>query len=109
MKTSFRTRRDFLKKSSAATAAAGAAPYFAWTEKAIANKEANDRPRIGCIGVGGMGTGGAQQHAAFGDVLAVCDVDSGRAEKARQDEKIGKGKADASGDYRKVLDRNDID
>jgi hypothetical protein len=31
------------------------------------------------------------------------------AERARQDPKIGKGKADAYGDYRKVLERKDID
>ncbi len=31
------------------------------------------------------------------------------AEQAKNDPEIGKGKADAYGDYRKVLDRNDID
>ena len=49
------------------------------------------------------------QHAGFGDILAVCDVDAQHAERAKQDGKIGKGKADSYGDYRKVLDRNDID
>ena len=49
-----------------------------------------------------------QGHAKFGDILAVCDVDSDRAEK-RASDKIGKGKADAYTDYRKVLDRKDID
>ncbi len=56
-----------------------------------------------------MGTGDARGHAQFGDVLAVCDVDTNHAERARDDEKIGKGKADVYGDYRKVLDRDDID
>ena len=103
------TRRDFLK-TSAATATAGAViPYFAWSPKAFANVAANDRPRIGCIGVGSMGTGDARGHAGFGDVLAVCDVDSGHAERAKNHDKIGKGKADAYGDYRKVLEREDID
>lgn len=45
----------------------------------------------------------------FGDFLAVCDVDRGHAEKAREDRRIGKGKADAIEDYRKLLDRKDID
>ena len=76
---------------------------------AFANNSANDRPQIGCIGVGSMGTGDAQGHANFGDIVAVCDVDSRHAERARNDEKIGKGKADAYGDYRKVLERDDID
>ena len=109
MKDSSTTRRDFLKKSAAAATAAGAVPYFAWTQSAFANAVANDRPRIGCIGVGSMGTGDAREHATFGDILAVCDVDSKRVEKAKYDDKIGKGKADAYGDYRGVLDRKDID
>jgi predicted dehydrogenase len=84
-------------------------PYFATSPKAFANQDANDRPQIGCIGVGSMGTGDAQEHARFGDVVAVCDVDSRHAERAKNDDKIGKGKADAYGDYRKVLERDDID
>lgn len=102
-------RRDFLKTASAATAAATVVPYVAWSPKAFANDSKNDRPRIGCIGVGSMGSGDARAHAGFGDILAVCDVDSRRAEKAKHDDKIGKGKADAYGDYRRVLERDDID
>ena len=102
------SRRDFLK-TSAAAAAAASVPYYAWQPKAFANQEKNDRPRIGCIGVGSMGSGDASHHAHFGDILAVCDVDANHAEKARNAENIGKGKADAYGDYRKVLERNDID
>ncbi|QDU97063.1 Gfo/Idh/MocA family protein [Lignipirellula cremea] len=102
------SRRDFLK-TSAAAAAAGSVVYFPWTQKAFANEEKNDRPQIGCIGVGSMGSGDARAHAGFGDIVAVCDVDSRRAEKAKMDPKIGNGKADAYNEYRKVLDRNDID
>jgi len=103
------TRRNFLKTSAAAAAATSAIPYFGWSPKAFANASPNDRPKIGCIGVGSMGTGDARAHAAFGDVVAVCDVDARHAERAKNDGKIGKGKADAYGDYRKVLDRKDID
>jgi len=109
MKKPDSTRRDFLKKSAAAAAVGGAVPYFAWSEKAFANQSANDRPRIGCIGVGSMGSGDAHGHANFGDIVAVCDVDSKRADKAKNDGNIGKGKADAYGDYRKVVERKDID
>ncbi|HLQ43216.1 MAG TPA: Gfo/Idh/MocA family oxidoreductase, partial [Planctomycetaceae bacterium] len=103
------TRRDFLTTTTATAAAAGALHYFPWSQKAFANDAKNDRPRIGCIGVGSMGTGDAHGHAGFGDILAVCDVDSRHAERAKNDDKLGKGKADAYGDYRKVLERNDID
>jgi predicted dehydrogenase len=104
------SRREFLKTSVAAAAAGGAVPYFHWTQRAFANVAANDRPRIGCIGVGNMAMGfDCPQHAEFGDILAVCDVDSQRAERAKNDPRVGKGKADCYEDYRKVLERNDID
>jgi predicted dehydrogenase len=107
---SFRlTRRAFLKTSAAATTASAAVPYFAWSQPAFANNAAGDRPTIGCIGVGSMGTGDAHEHSGFGDIVAVCDVDSKHMERAKNDGRIGKGKADAYGDYRKVLDRKDID
>ena len=103
------TRRTFLQKSAAVGAAGSAIPYFSWNEKCFANDAKSDRPQIGCIGVGSMGTGDAKAHAKFGDIIAVCDVDSRRSEKAKEDKDIGKGKAEAYGDYRKVLDRKDID
>ncbi len=101
------TRRDFLKHS-AAGAALGAisAP---WTRSLLAVGDANSRLGIGCIGLGGMGTGDAKQHAQFGEILAVCDVDAKHADRAKNDKQIGKGKADAYKDYRQVLDRKDID
>lgn len=103
------TRRQALKSAALVTGAVATTPYFNWSEKAFANQAQNDRPNIGCIGVGSMGTGDAQGHANFGNVVAVCDVDERHALRAKNHERIGKGKADAYGDYRKVLERNDID
>ena len=105
------SRRRFLGSSAVGAAAVtgGFVPPVAWTSRAFANAAANDRPRIGCIGTGSMGTGDAHQHAQFGDILAVCDVDDRHASRAREDGNLGKGKADAYRDYRKVLERNDID
>lgn len=102
-------RRGFMKTSAAAAVAAGSIPYFSWTEKSFANQDKNDRPQIGCIGVGSMGSGDARGHASFGDIVAVCDVDSKRAWNAKYNDQIGRNVADAYEDYRKVLDRNDID
>ena len=102
------SRRQFLK-STAAVAAVSTTAYFPWTEKAFANQDKNDRPQIGCIGLGGMGRGDAHRHSHFGDIVAVCDVDSKHADRAKNDGRIGKGKADAYSDYRKVLERKDID
>ncbi|NIL99264.1 MAG: Gfo/Idh/MocA family oxidoreductase, partial [Planctomycetales bacterium] len=106
--TDQRNRRDFLKRTAAATAAASV-PYVSWTQQAFANREKNDRPMIGCIGLGGHGTRDARELSQFGDIVAVCDVDTGHAQRAKNDQRIGKGKADAYGDYRQLLDRNDID
>ena len=103
------TRRGFIGTSAAAGAAASTVPYFAWSQPAFANESANDRPVIGCIGTGSMGMGDAKQHARFGDIVAVCDVDSRHADRARNDGGVGKGKADVYKDYRKVLERPDID
>ncbi|MFO1063829.1 MAG: Gfo/Idh/MocA family oxidoreductase [Pirellulales bacterium] len=103
------SRRSFVKRSAAAVATTAFVPYVLSSQRAFANVQASDRPLIGCIGVGSMGTGDAHGHSQFGDIVAVCDVDSGRAEAAKNDPKIGAGKADAYKDYRKVLDRKDIE
>ena len=102
------SRRSFLGTSAAAGAAAGIVPFRLDADGVC--QPGRHRPAgIGCIGVGSMGTGDAQDHAHFGDIVAVCDVDSRHAERAKNDERIGKGKADIYGDYRQVLDRDDID
>lgn len=102
------TRRDFLK-ASAATAAV-ATPYFFTGSSLIADdakaSEANDRPLVGQIGCGGQGNGITNGARGFGDIVAVCDVDRDRAEGAKH--KWG-GKSEIYEDYRKLLDRKDID
>ena len=83
-------------------------PYWFTGADAWANqtKSKNDRPRIGLIGVGGRGSTIAHEAAKFGDIVAVCDVDLRHAEAAKA--AFG-GTADVFQDYRKLLDRKDID
>jgi predicted dehydrogenase len=104
------SRREFLRTSSAA-AAATIVPYWFSTERTLAEetKSKNDRLRVGCIGNGGMGRGDASAAKGFADILAVCDVDRSHAEKIKNDPKLGAGKPDIYEDYRKLLDRKDID
>ncbi len=102
------SRRSFLTNSAAAAAAVTTVPYFSTSAKAKP-QSANDRFKIGCIGTGSMGTGDAHGHANFGDIVAVCDVDFDHMYRAKYDPKIGKGKAEAHRDYRKILDRKDIE
>ena len=102
-------RREFLRAgaTAAALAALGGSPGAA--AGAAAFRAKNERPRLALIGAGGQGTWDAIRAAHFGDFVAVADVDRNHAEKARESDRIGKGKADAVEDYRKVLDRDDVD
>ena len=95
-------RRDFLKSASACIVGGLSTP--ALLSRAAESK--NDRFVVGAIGVGGQGTSIADRARKFGDIVAVCDVDRTRAERAR--DKFG-GKAEICGDYRKLLDRKDIE
>jgi predicted dehydrogenase len=100
-------RREFLRVSAASSLLLPLAP----TGRTLAQetRPKNERPRLALIGCGGQGTGDAHGAAHYGDFLAVCDVDKSHAAKAKDDRNLGKGKADVYEDYRKVLDRNDID
>lgn len=98
------SRRNFL---SICGAAAGAMMISTDRTMADDTKSPNARPRVGCIGTGGMGRGDANAAKRYGDIVSVCDVDRGHAESANKD--IAGGKAEVYEDYRKLLDRKDID
>ena len=101
------SRRRFLK-TSAAIAAGSALP--AWlieqSRSYAATKPVlpNDKPNIALIGCGGQGRYDTTLAAKFGNVVAVCDVDSKHAEEASK----RFGGAKAYKDFRKLLERDDI-
>jgi len=66
----------------------------------------SDRFRIGAIGLRHQGAVITENALPQGDVVCICDVDRKVAEMAKQ--RMG-GTADVCGDYRKLLDRKDID
>ncbi len=101
-------RRSFLKSSTAACAATSI-PYFFSNPRTLADeiKSKNDRMTIGVIGAGGMAGGNMRAAKDWVDVVAVADVDRGRAKQFSQF--ISKGKADLYEDYREILARDDID
>ena len=91
------SRRSFLV-SSALTAAA--------SRSAIG---ANDKIRVGFIGTGTRGSymaTVAEQHEDC-QILAMCDVHSGKLDKAVSG--LKKSKPDTYKDYRRVLERKDLD
>jgi predicted dehydrogenase len=110
------SRRQFLKTSAAAAATV---PYFSWSAPLIAQdaktESKNDRPLLGCIGTGDRWNAVGPQAMNFADCVAVCDVDSNHAEKGKktaleQNAKKGRERTvEVYEDYRKLLDRKDID
>ena len=100
-------RRDFVRGLSAAGAAAMLLPA---SQRAFGYQSANDRPVFATIGLRNQGWTITSKSFKFADFAALADVDAGvlgtHVEKV---EKAQKKKPDSYKDYRKVLDRKDID
>ncbi len=108
-------RRNFLKSSAAMAAAATVFPWVE-TSKPVWAQATSDRLRMGSIGVGSMGRGDAHGFNNLCDIVAICDLDedyglartinSGIGKKNEKGETIA---PDTYKDYRRVLERDDID
>src|SRR5687768_12389977 len=100
-------RRIFLKQGGAAAIGMALLPGF------IRTPAASDKVRVAHIGLGGMGLNHLKWYAALPEVeiAALCDVDQehlATAFKTLESLKPGH-KADGYADFRKILDRKDID
>lgn len=105
--TTTASRRSFLRAS--LLAAAGLPAYQTLIHgDEPAKAPASDRVRLGFIGLGGMGTSTLQAFLAQPDVevTALCDVFDPHAARARE---LTKNQADTTKDFRKLLDRQDVD
>jgi predicted dehydrogenase len=107
------SRRDFLKTATAA-AAAGTVPYFFTGDKVVADEQKaeakSDRPILGCIGTGSRWNAVGPNAMRLADCVAVCDVDGQHAARARERVKSIQGRdVEVHEDYRKILDRKDVD
>ena len=105
-------RRRFLQHSAAGLAGMALAPSIL-SQNA---KGANDRIRLGMIGVGNMGSQHVQSFSGIegATIAAIADVFLPRAEKSvkwlQDNGRIASGqKVDVYQDYRKILERDDID
>lgn len=99
-------RRDFLR-TAAASAAATSLPNWYLNELAQSAAAAtvwDEKPAIALIGCGGMGKGDARNASRFGRIVALCDVDDNQLAEAK---KLWPD-ADTYKDFRKVMDRKDI-
>jgi predicted dehydrogenase len=102
-------RRDFLRSTREATVGLASAALLAEARPASgAVLGANDRLRFAFIGVAGQGSFnlGTLLKEPNVEVPVVCDVHLDRAAAAR---KLTGGRAEVVQDYRRVLDRKDID
>ena len=110
-------RREFLETGGKAALGVGlgitvasalATPSYAQEQKV----SANNKILVGCIGVGGQGTGDMQAFMSCPDVevVAVCDVDTNFLNNAASivEKKYGR-KPIAVKDFRKLLENKDID
>ena len=100
-----RLNRRTLLKLTSLTAVGVCAPGF--LPCAFGEDAPNNRPQFGAIGVGDRGREDARLHKAKADLVAMADLDSNRLEAANRI--LCEGKAATFADYRKLLDRKDID
>ncbi len=102
------SRRQFL----GATAGAVAFPYIV-PSSVFGAGAPSGKITMGCIGVGSQGSGNMNGFLEKGDarVLAVCDVDKGHRDAAKQrvDEKYGNSDCATYHDFRELIARDDID
>jgi predicted dehydrogenase len=96
-------RREFLRRWLRVALGGALVPYFLTSRQAKAQSK-NDRPRLAAIGLGGQGVGIARAAMRHADLVACCDVDRRRAE-----EFAGDGKTAIYDDFRKLLERPDVD
>ena len=106
------TRRKFIGGAAAASVAAGTmcSPFL----KALRASEpgANDKIRLGLIGCGGMGQGDLKCFFLNPEVdcAVICDIDDELLLAGTQIcEEKGRKKPDTVKDFRRVLDRKDVD
>ncbi len=93
------SRRDFFK----GTTLAGVGVWVGTMPKV--SKAAIEQINFGCIGVGGKGKGDSKDAGRHGNVVAICDVDEDRLNRAADRFKGAK----KFFDYRKMLEDKNID
>jgi predicted dehydrogenase len=103
------SRRGFLSSCATAAAVAAVTPYFFSKAHTLADetKSATDRVALGLIGAGSIAQANIGVAKDWIDVVAIADVDAGRA--AKSNERYSQGKAAVYDDYRKILERKDVD
>ena len=117
------TRREFIKKTATAAAAVAATgilktPVYGQSTAPSTGRVigANDRISVAYVGVGGQGMAhvrAQKAHASENNIVqsAVCDIWQKRLQEARAyiENENGGAKVEVFDDYKKLLERKDID
>jgi predicted dehydrogenase len=109
------SRRQFLKRSAVVTAAGLGFPSIVPSSVFAAPGRVlpSETLTVGCVGMGNMGGTDMRSFLSQPDVrvLAVCDVDAQRLERAKSqvDQRYGGNDCAAYGDFREIVGREDID
>src|SRR4051794_25930880 len=72
-----------------------------------ATTRANGKPNLAIIGLGGIARWHGGYVGKYTNIVALCDVDKSRLDAYNKD--VAGGKAETYSDYRKLLERKDID
>jgi len=97
------SRREFLRRAAMAGAATAAAGTFAMPSLA-ARRSPNEKLNLGVIGVAAQGRYNLD-NVASENIVALCDIDAQRLAGAKE----AYPKAETYVDYRKLLERTDLD
>ena len=105
-------RRQFLRRAAGMAAGAAAFPYIV-PASVLGADAPSERITMGCIGVGSQGSGNMNSFLGKKDcrVLAVCDVDKGHRENAKNkvNDRYKNQDCKAYHDFRELIARGDID
>ncbi len=105
------SRRQFMQSAAGLAAASTLPAWYAEELRAQAgatpapSTAPSDQLRVALVGCGGMGTGDVRNASRLAKIVALCDVDASHLERVKQ---MFPG-ADGYSDFRKVMERKDID
>ena len=107
------TRRSFLRQSATALAASFIIPRTLYagapSPKSVAPSDRLNVALVGCRSMGWHDLSDIMRHPGT-SCVALCDIDSGiLSKRAAEAEKNWGKRPDTYGDYRRILERDDVD